>query len=57
MTETKQKFSLNRPQNKLGVTGMIIFIILMDMAIQLATDMYLPAIPSIGDNLAGGPMH
>ncbi|AWI03421.1 multidrug effflux MFS transporter [Clostridium drakei] len=54
MTETKQKFSLNRPQNKLGVTGMIIFIILMDMAIPLATDMYLPAMPSMGNNLAGG---
>lgn len=53
MTETKQKFSLNRPQNKLGVTGMIIFIILMDIAIPLSTDMYLPAMPSMGNTLAG----
>lgn len=53
MTTEKEKLSLNRPQKRLGVKGMIFFIILMDMCIPLTTDMYLPAMPTMNGHLTG----
>lgn len=49
----KEKFSLHRPQKRLGVKGMILFIVLMDMCIPLTTDMYLPAMPTMNGHLTG----
>ncbi len=46
-----EKFTLEKRQNKLGVAGMIVFIVLMDMFIPLSTDMYLPALPTMGEHL------
>lgn len=42
---------LHRPQTRLGTKGMILFVILMDMCVPLATDMYLPAMPTMSENL------
>lgn len=52
-TGQKEKPALHRPQNKLGLVGMIIFIVLMDMCIPLSTDMYLPAMPTMTGHLLG----
>lgn len=49
----KTKLQLHRPQSRLGVGGMIAFIILMDMCIPLSTDMYLPAMPTMNGHLIG----
>lgn len=42
---------LEKSQKKLGLKGMILFIVLMDMFIPLSTDMYLPALPTMGAHL------
>ena len=42
---------LEKPQKKLGMAGMVLFIGLMDMFIPLSTDMYLPALPTMGAHL------
>ncbi len=47
----KEAIRLERKQSKLGLKGMIVFIILMDMFIPLSTDMYLPALPTMGEHL------
>lgn len=47
----KTKIVLERPQKKLQLYGMILFIILMDMFIPLSTDMYLPALPTMSQHL------
>lgn len=53
-TENKNNgLTLHRPQSKLGIKGMILFIILMDMCVPLSTDMYLPAMPTMTQHLAG----
>ncbi len=46
-----EKITLERSQKRLGLAGMIIFIVLMDMFIPLSTDMYLPALPTMGEHL------
>lgn len=53
MEKEKQKLTLFRRQRRLGIVGMVIFIILMDMCIPLTTDMYLPAMPTMNDHLSG----
>lgn len=42
---------LEKPQRRLGLKGLIFFIVLMDMFIPLSTDMYLPALPTMGAHL------
>ena len=49
---SKVNFSLEKPQRKLGLVGVIIYIVLMDMFIPLSTDLYLPAMPTMGEHLA-----
>lgn len=44
---------LEKPQKRLGLKGLICFIVLMDMFIPLSTDMYLPALPTMGSHLQG----
>lgn len=51
--KSKEKMTLHHPQNKLGMAGMICYIIMMDMCIPLSTDMYLPAMPTMTGHLAG----
>lgn len=46
------KIVLERPQKKLQLNGMILFIIIMDMFIPLSTDMYLPALPTMSQHLS-----
>lgn len=53
MSTEKQKLKLHRPQKRLGLIGMVVFIILMDMCIPLSTDMYLPAMPTMTGHLLG----
>ena len=48
MSET---IRLEKPQKRLGLKGMLFFIVLMDMFIPLSTDMYLPALPTMGEHL------
>lgn len=45
------KFGLEKSQNKLGLKGVIAFIILMDAFIPLSNDLYLPAMPTMGEHL------
>lgn len=47
----KTPLTLHRPQKRLGVGGMIFFIIIMDMCVPLSTDMYLPAMPTMTGHL------
>ena len=47
----KTTFVLERQQRKLGLKGMILFIILMDAFIPLSNDVYLPAMPTMGEHL------
>ena len=49
---TKTEIILEKPQKRLGVKGLIIFIVLMDTFIPLSTDMYLPAMPTMGQHMA-----
>lgn len=51
-TTKKEPLSLHRPQKRLGVGGMIFFIIIMDMCVPLSTDMYLPAMPTMTGHLS-----
>lgn len=46
-----QAIRLEKPQSKLGLKGLIFYIVLMDMFIPLSTDMYLPALPTMGEHL------
>ena len=48
---SKMKFGLEKSQNKLGLKGVIAFIILMDAFIPLSNDLYLPAMPTMGEHL------
>lgn len=41
----KTTLQLEKPQRRLGLKGMIAFIILMDAFIPLSNDLYLPAMP------------
>lgn len=49
----KTGLQLHRPQKRLGLVGMVAYIILMDMCIPLSTDMYLPAMPTMNGHLLG----
>lgn len=51
-TKTNTAITLERAQKRLGLKGLVIFIVLMDMFIPLSTDMYLPAMPTMGAHLA-----
>lgn len=42
---------LEKPQKHLGIRGTLLFVILMDMFIPLSTDLYLPAMPTMGEHL------
>jgi len=46
-----QAIRLEKSQKRLGLQGLILFIVLMDMFIPLSTDMYLPALPTMGEHL------
>lgn len=52
-TKQNATITLERQQKRLGITGFIVFIVLMDMFIPLSTDMYLPAMPTMSEHLAG----
>lgn len=47
----KTTLQLEKPQRRLGLKGMIAFIILMDAFIPLSNDLYLPAMPTMGEHL------
>lgn len=47
----KTTLQLEKPQRRLGLKGMIAFIILMDAFIPLSNDLYLPAMPTMGAHL------
>ena len=47
----KTEILLETSQKWLGAKGLIVFIVLMDMFIPLSTDMYLPAMPTMGQHL------
>lgn len=48
---SKMKLSLEKSQRLLGLKGIIAFIILMDAFIPLSNDLYLPAMPTMGEHL------
>lgn len=50
-TAMSETIILEKPQKRLGMKGLILFIVLMDMFIPLSTDMYLPALPTMGAHL------
>ncbi len=47
----KTTLQLEKTQRRLGLKGMIAFIILMDAFIPLSNDLYLPAMPTMGEHL------
>lgn len=48
---SKMKLSLEKSQRLLGLKGIIAFIILMDAFIPLSNDLYLSAMPTMGEHL------
>lgn len=48
---SQNKLYLEKPQRRLGLKGMIFFIVIMDAFIPLSNDLYLPAMPKMGEHL------